>query len=141
MNQWRTFMNTRDDNHAPFADGHRSHPASPLSAALASADRAFIDTLEKHEEIEFCAFYRWEAAGRPSGGHVHFWLEAEKERAERTAHAIGRDGRSLDHSLGLKADGENAHALDASVDSHYRDNNRMFQQHGDRGHRHGAQND
>jgi hypothetical protein len=25
-----------------------------------------------------------------------------------------------------------------SVDSHYRDNNRMFQSHGDRGHRHGS---
>jgi len=44
------------------------------------------------------------------GHHEHDWLEAEKE---------------------VKAGNVN-------VDSHYKDNNRMFQSHGERGHRHGG---
>jgi hypothetical protein len=72
---------------------------------------------------------------------VRFWLEAEKKVAEGTNEKlVGRDGRRLDHSLETQAAGENAKALNGSVDSHYRDNNRMFQRHGDRGHRHGAKN-
>jgi len=72
-------MNTRYDTHAPFTHGHRSHPVSLLSAAVASADRAFIDALATHEGIQLCAFYKWEAAGKPSGNDVQFWLEAEQE--------------------------------------------------------------
>jgi hypothetical protein len=76
---------------------------------------------------------------------VQFWLEAERE-AERDAapasnvkflQALGND-RQTDHKLETQAAQENAKALNASVDSHYRDNNRMFQRHGDRGHRHGT---
>jgi hypothetical protein len=44
------------------------------------------------------------------GHHEQDWLEAEKEVKEDPV----------------------------SVDSHYRDNNRMFQSHGGRGHRHGG---
>jgi hypothetical protein len=142
MNKWRNIMNTRYDNHAPFAHGHRSHPVTLLNAAVASADNAFIDALELREDIQVRAFHKWEAAGKPAGNGVHFWLEAERELAEgKTENSGGRDKRPHDHSLEAKAAEENARALDASVDSHYRDNNRMFQRHGDRGHRHGVKND
>ena len=72
-------MNTRYDNHAPFAHAHRSHPVSLLSTAVASADRAFIDALAVHEDVRLCAFYKWEAAGKPSGNDFPFWFEAEQE--------------------------------------------------------------
>ena len=88
-------MNTRYDNRAPFAHAHRSHPASLLSTAVASADRAFIDALELHEEIQFCAFYKWEAAGKPSGNDLAFWLESEQELtggpSDKTAARDDRD--------------------------------------------------
>jgi hypothetical protein len=31
------------------------------------------------EEIRLCAYRKWEAAGRPPGDGVTFWLEAEQE--------------------------------------------------------------
>ena len=135
-------MNTRYDNHGPFAHGHRSHPVTLLNAAVATADKAFISALSVREDIRLRAFYKWSAAGRPGGDGVHFWLEAERELAEITDETfIGREERPHDHSLQMQAAEENAKALNNGVDSHYRDNNRMFQQHGDRGHRRGVKND
>lgn len=74
-------MNTRYDKHAPFTHGHRSHPVTLLTAAVASSDKALIDALELREDIQLCAFHKWEAAGKPTGDGVRFWLEAEKELA------------------------------------------------------------
>ena len=34
------------------------------------------------EAIRLCAYQRWEAAGKPNGDGVHFWLEAERELAQ-----------------------------------------------------------
>jgi hypothetical protein len=31
------------------------------------------------EDVRIGAYYRWDAAGRPEGDGVHFWLEAEQE--------------------------------------------------------------
>lgn len=31
------------------------------------------------EAIRLCAYGKWEAAGKPGGDGVRFWLEAEKE--------------------------------------------------------------
>lgn len=36
------------------------------------------------EEIRLCAYLKWEAAGKPTGGDITFWAEAERElRAAR----------------------------------------------------------
>src|SRR5262245_61929303 len=40
-------------------------------------------SLPAHEAIELCAYLRWEAAGRPAGDGVDFWLAAEDELAHR----------------------------------------------------------
>jgi hypothetical protein len=88
-------MNTRYDNHAPFAHGHRSHPVSLLSAAVATADNALIDALELREDIQLRAFHKWEAAGKPTGDGVRFWLEAENELAAEKHDTSGR-GHSQD---------------------------------------------
>ena len=96
------------------------------------------------ESLRVSAYQKWEAAGKPAGDGVQFWLQAEKE----AAHVAGATGvkhiektghtRDKHRELETHAAQENAQALNASVDSHYRDNNRMFQTHGDRGHRHGV---
>ena len=31
------------------------------------------------EAVRLCAYRKWEAAGRPSGDCIQFWLQAEKE--------------------------------------------------------------
>jgi hypothetical protein len=62
------------------------------------------------EAIARRAFEKFVQRGGGHGHHGQDWLEAEKEVKE------GQVG----------------------VDSHYRDNNRMFQSHGGRGHRHGG---
>jgi hypothetical protein len=135
-------MNTGQNDHQPFSHSHRSHPVTLLSAAVASADNALIDAMDRRVDIQLCAFHKWEAAGKPTGDGTQFWLEAERELSvSGTEKSEFRDGRRHDHSRETQAAEENAKALNASVDSHYRDNNRMFQSHGDRGHRHGSNSD
>jgi hypothetical protein len=135
-------MNTNQDNHALTHD-HQTNPVSLLRANIAASDNALLHSLDLHEDIQNLAYHKWQAAGRPGGDGVHFWLKAEQELAEHELargaidQFVGRDHRQLDHELGNKAAQENAKALNRSVNSHYRDNNRMFQRHGDRGHRHG----
>jgi hypothetical protein len=62
------------------------------------------------EAIARRAYEKFVRRGGWHGHHEQDWLEAEKEVKEGQV----------------------------SVDSHYRDNNRMFQSHGGRGHRHGG---
>jgi len=39
-----------------------------------------------HEEIALCAYYIWEAEGRPEGRAIDHWLQAELQlRATRTS--------------------------------------------------------
>ena len=100
-------MNTRYDNHAPFAHGHRSHPVSLLSTAVASADRAFIDALAMHEDIQLCAFYKWEAAGKPSGNEFPFWFAAEQELTRGPSeNPAATDGRHPDQPRETRTAGE-----------------------------------
>ena len=75
-------MNTRNNEHA-LSHGHRSHPVTLLSAAVATADKGLMDAIESRVEIQLGAYHRWEAAGRPSGDGVQFWLEAEKQLAAK----------------------------------------------------------
>ncbi len=37
-----------------------------------------------HEAIRHRAYLKWEAAGRPEGDGVHFWLEAQQELLQGT---------------------------------------------------------
>jgi hypothetical protein len=39
------------------------------------------------EAIRLCAYCKWEAAGKPDGDGVRFWLDAEKELSSRQSHA------------------------------------------------------
>jgi hypothetical protein len=119
-----------------------------LNAAVTLSYNEVIDALELREDIRLSAFHKWDAAGKPTGDGAQFWLEAEQElkagqelAVGRNEKLIGRDDRRVDGALQTQAAGENAKALNSSVDSHYRDNNRMFQRHGERGHRHGGKSE
>ena len=97
------------------------------------------------ESLRLAAYQKWEAAGMPAGDGVKFWLQAEQEATRPAANAtdmkyVQRTAHDRDthHEFETQAAQDNAQALNQSVDSHYRDNNRMFQRHGDRGHRHGV---
>jgi len=95
--------------------------------------------LVSDEDVRLAAYQKWEAAGKPAGDGVQFWLQAEQELLEgRNEKLVQRDGwhghREHERTEATKAVKER----DVIVDSHYRDNNRMFQNHGDRGHRHGG---
>jgi hypothetical protein len=62
------------------------------------------------ETIAKRAYEKFVRRGGGHGHHENDWLEAEKE---------AKDNKVI-------------------LDDHYRDNNRMFQGHGERGHRHGG---
>jgi hypothetical protein len=73
-------MDTRHNEHAS-GHGHRTHHVTLLNAAVATADKGLMDALESRVDVQLAAFHRWEAAGRPNGNGVQFWLEAEKQVA------------------------------------------------------------
>jgi hypothetical protein len=73
-------VNTHNNEHT-LSHSHRSHPATLLSAAIATADKRLMDALESRVDIQLGAYHRWEAAGRPARDGVQFWLEAEKQLA------------------------------------------------------------
>ena len=135
-------MTTKHDDHTTAHD-HQTNAVSQLRAAVAASEQSLMHSMDLHEDIQHLAYHKWEVAGKPGGDGVHFWLKAEHELAEHELargaidQFVGRDHRQSDHELGTVAAQENAKALNRGVDSHYRDNNRMFQRHGDRGHRHG----
>jgi hypothetical protein len=98
--------------------------------------------MHKHvvaEDIRLSAYRKWESAGKPTGDGVQFWLEAEQELVESNNDQVVQRGGRHEHREHERLETENtAKEHNVSVDSHYRDNNRMFQSHGDRGHRHGG---
>jgi hypothetical protein len=82
---------------------------------------------------------KWEAAGKPIGDGVQFWLEAEQDLVDGQNEKFVQWGGRHGHGAHERQDAEKA-VKERKVleDSHYRDNNRMFQSHGERGHRHGG---
>jgi Protein of unknown function (DUF2934) len=91
------------------------------------------------EVIRLCAYQKWEAARKPFGGGARFWLEAEQELMERMNEAFIQRGVWHGNREDARLDADKAvNECSVTVDSHYRDNNRMFQSHGERGHRHGG---
>jgi hypothetical protein len=95
-------MNTRNGENA-LRHGHRSHPVTLLSAAVASSDNALIEALELRVDIQLCAFHKWEAAGKPTGDGVRFWLEAERELASAKEDTSGRgNSQDADRHSGIR---------------------------------------
>jgi hypothetical protein len=63
----------------PATSAHKPRVAKP-AAASPGASEVPIPTSELSEEkVRARAYEKWEAAGRPSGDGVCYWLEAEQE--------------------------------------------------------------
>jgi anti-sigma B factor antagonist len=62
------------------------------------------------DEIRMRAYQKWEAAGRPDGDGVNFWLEAEREFLPPNAQANGspRGDGGGKHLFGLELRGQTA---------------------------------
>ncbi len=125
--------------HATLAHSDPGKPTAPTKAAVTSSVNDNKGTLVSDAAIRLYAYQKWEAAGKPAGDGVQFWLEAEQELVEgQNQTYVQQDGwhgqREHERPEAEKAVKER----NVSADSHYRDNNRMFQGHGERGHRHGA---
>jgi hypothetical protein len=94
-------MNTLNHDHS-LSHGPHSHPVSLLSQAVSASDRELLHALELHEDIQLLAFHKWEAAGRPGGGGVPFWLEAETE-LKKKADSWGRgNSQDADRHSGIR---------------------------------------
>jgi hypothetical protein len=52
---------------------------TPAAITPANSNGAIGSTTPVEEAVRVGAYYRWDAAGRPGGDGVHFWLEAEQE--------------------------------------------------------------
>jgi hypothetical protein len=111
----------------------------PTEADGAQGDNEANGTVVSDDGIRLYAYQKWQSAGKPTGDGSRFWLEAEQEllngMIEDADRRVGSHGRREHEELGAN---KGVKESDASVDSHYRDNNRMFQNHGERGHRHGS---
>ena len=125
-------MSQHHHKHAPLTH------AGPAIAATPSNAAGDTGKLAAHEDIRLCAYQKWVAAGKPNGDGVQFWLEAEQELVEGKKQKVAQgDGWRGDREQERREAEKHLKEGNANVDSHYRDNNRMFQSHGERGHRHG----
>ena len=132
-------MTQHHDKHATLMHAGPGEPASPTKAAVASSDNDHKGKLVSDEDIRLWAYQKWEAAGKPTGDGVQFWLEAEQELLEGRHEKFVLRGGWHGHREQERFEAEKAVKESiVSVDHHYRDNNRMFQGHGERGHRHGG---
>jgi hypothetical protein len=114
-------------------------PGKPATLSNAANDKGHDGNFALHEEIRLGAYLKWEAAGKPSGDGTQFWIEAEKELEEGKKEKVAQgDGWRGDREQERREAEKHLNDGNANVDSHYRDNNRMFQSHGERGHRHGS---
>jgi hypothetical protein len=142
--RWAYFRRSEimSQHHHKHVNPQVAGPSTPTILTKATGVLSDSDQnakLDSEEEIRVCAYHKWETAGKPTGDGVQFWLEAEQSLERRKNEKnVQRDGW---HGHGEHERPEDRMAVkDAKVivDSHYRDNNRMFQGHGERGHRHGG---
>jgi hypothetical protein len=132
-------MTQQRHTHATRAPSGSSEPTRPTAAAAASTDNDHDGKLVSDEDIRLCAYQKWDAAGKPAGDGVQFWLDAEQELVEGKSEKFVQRRGWQGHRAHERPDAERAvKECKVSVDSQYRDNNRMFQSHGERGHRHGS---
>ena len=132
-------MTRRHHKRATLAQAGAGKPTTPTEAVIASSDSDHTAKLVSDEDIRLAAYQKWEAAGKPAGDGVQFWLQAEQELVEgRDEKLVQRGGCHEHREHGRPPAVKEVKECDVIVDSHYRDNNRMFQSHGDRGHRHGG---
>ena len=57
----------------PARTGEKPMDGRPITPAMAGRQPVSMD------EVRLRAYLRWEAAGRPPGDGVRFWLDAERE--------------------------------------------------------------
>jgi hypothetical protein len=123
---------------ATLAHAGPGKPTTPTKAAAPSGDNDHRK-LVSDEDIRLCAYQKWEAAGKPAGDGVRFWLEAEQELMHsKNEEFVQESGWHGYHEHEWQEAEKTVKESNVNVDSHYRDNNRMFQSHGERGHRHGG---
>jgi len=120
--------------HATLAHADPGKRTTPTKAAVAFGDDDHNGKVVTDEDIRLCAYQKWEAAGKPTGDSVQFWLEAEQQLVEGKNEKFVPGGVWHGHREHERLEAEKA--VKVTADSHYRDNNRMFQSHGERGHRH-----
>ena len=109
-------------------------PTTSTKASIVTSDDP--GKLASDQDIRLCAYQKWEAAGKPTGDGVQFWLEAEQELvADKNEKIVQRDGWHGDREHERLEAEKPVKGPNVNTDSHYRDNNRMFQSHGERGHR------
>lgn len=132
-------MTQHHHKHATRAHPGPGKPTTTIPTAVATSANDHKGKLVSEEDIRLCAYQKWEAAGKPTGDGVQFWLEAEQELVEGMNETFVQRGGRHRHSEQERLEAEKVvKACHVSEDSHYRDNNRMFQSHGERGHRHGG---
>jgi len=132
-------MTQHHNKFATLSHADPGKPTIPTKAAVASSDNDHNGKLCSDEDIRLCAYQKWEAAGKPAGDGVQFWLDAEQELLEGKNNKFVPPSGGHGHREHERLEAEKAvKERNVSEDSHYRDNNRMFQSHGERGHRRGG---
>jgi DUF2934 family protein len=137
----REIMTQHDRELAALANAGAGKLTTTTQAAVASSNSHNDHTakLVSDEDIRLAAYQKWEAAGKPTGDGVQFWLQAEQELAAGRNEKLVQRGGWPGHREHERPEAKTATKEEkVIVDSHYRDNNRMFQSHGERGHRHGG---
>lgn len=77
-------MTRHHHKHATLAHTGPGKSTTPTKAAVASGDKVHNGKLVSDEDIRLCAYQKWEAAGKPAGDGLQFWVEAEQDLVQGT---------------------------------------------------------
>ena len=80
----REIMTQHHHKHATLTHAGPGKPKTLSNAAVVSSDSDHDCKLAFLNDIRLSAYQKWEAAGKPAGDGVQFWLEAEQELVEGT---------------------------------------------------------
>jgi hypothetical protein len=72
-------MSHRRHQHATAAAMPKEWPTTTTPAPIMTDGKTKRSKPLSDDEIRLCAYRKWEAAGKPSGDGVQFWLAAKQE--------------------------------------------------------------
>jgi DUF2934 family protein len=132
-------MTQHHHKHATLAHAGPGRPTSPTKVTVASGDNDHNAKSVSVEDIRLCAYQKWEAAGKPAGDGVQFWLEAEQELVHsKNEEFVQESGWHGYHEHEWQEAKKVVKESNVNLDSHYRDNKQDVPEPRRTGHRHGA---
>jgi hypothetical protein len=101
-------MSQRPNKQTSQANTGSSNPTTSTKAVVASGGNNHNGELVSDVDIRLCAYQKWEAAGKPAGNGVQFWLSAEQELQAAHHHDHGNHEEAKKHATSAQDHSQDA---------------------------------